>query len=170
MADDAKQAKKVSFSQVSNHVLKDDALSLRAKGLYCLIKCYITIPGFILYKNTLKKSSREGETAFENAWKELKDKGYLLQWKVKAGDGRFHYGYKLPYENDHTHVSQGVEKPDVDNPGGGKKGCINKTDASNTELNKTDISKSQSPKKRDNVNDVREKQTGKPHADSVWNF
>ena len=43
--------KKIYFSQVSNEALRDENLSLKAKGLYALIQSYITIENFILYKD-----------------------------------------------------------------------------------------------------------------------
>jgi hypothetical protein len=40
--------KKTYFSQVSNEALRDNTLSLKAKGLYALIQSYITIENFTL--------------------------------------------------------------------------------------------------------------------------
>ena len=45
--------KKVNFSMVSNEILRNDAVSLKAKGLYALIQSYITIEDFSLYKGFL---------------------------------------------------------------------------------------------------------------------
>ena len=87
--------KRVYFTQVSNHALRDPDLSLKAKGLYSLIQSYLTIEDFILYKNTLRKQCKEGEKAFESAWKELKDVGYLIQYKLKGDRGEFYYEYEL---------------------------------------------------------------------------
>ncbi|EJO5349326.1 DnaD domain protein [Clostridium botulinum] len=75
--------KKVYFTQVSNSALRDNTISLKAKGLYSLIQSYITMEDFTLYKNYLKKQCKEGEKAFESAWKELKDNGYLIQYRFQ---------------------------------------------------------------------------------------
>ncbi|MBA4509774.1 DnaD domain protein [Clostridium sporogenes] len=75
--------KKVYFTQVSNNALRDNSISLKAKGLYALIQSYITLEDFTLYKNYLKKQCKEGEKAFESAWKELKDAGYLIQYRLQ---------------------------------------------------------------------------------------
>lgn len=95
--------KKVYFSQVSNVALRDNNLSLKAKGLYALIQSYITIEDFVLYKTTLKKQCIEGEKAFESTWKELKDAGYLIQYRLQDKtpneEGKvlntFYYEYEL---------------------------------------------------------------------------
>jgi len=124
------------FSIISNHALRDPKLSLKAKGLYSLIRSYITMDNFTLYKNTLIKQCQEKETSFESTWKELKDKGYLLQHKNRVKDGSFHYTYELL---DKSIINSGGIPQ---NPGGGsstewKKGVYNKTDLNNTYLNNT---------------------------------
>lgn len=89
------RGKKVYFSQVSNNALRDINLSLKAKGLYALIQSYITIEDFTLYKTTLKKVCKEGDKSFENTWKELKDNGYLIQYRLQGEKGYFYYEYEL---------------------------------------------------------------------------
>ena len=55
-----------------------------SKGLYSLIQSYITIPNFVLYKDYLMKQCKEGRDAFNSTWKELKDAGYLIQYKERG--------------------------------------------------------------------------------------
>lgn len=117
------KSKKVFFSQVSNTALRDKKLSLKAKGLYSLIQSYITIEGFILYKNTLKKDCAEGDTAFESAWLELKKAGYLVQYKHQNGNGVFIYEYEL----------LDTLQPHPQNLPYGKEGVYNNTDINNTD-------------------------------------
>lgn len=83
------------FTQVSNTLLRDQNISLKAKGLYCLISSYLNMINFTLYKGTLKKSCQEGRDSFDKAWNELKEAGYLIQHKTKANNGRFIYEYEL---------------------------------------------------------------------------
>ena len=123
--------KKIYFSQVSNYALRDENLSLKAKGLYSLIQSYITIEGFVLYKNTLKKDCSEGNTAFESAWNELKQFGYLKQFKLKTPEGYFSYEYDL-IDIIHTPENEGV-----DNLPSGKGGVSNKTNSNYTYSNNT---------------------------------
>jgi hypothetical protein len=124
--------KKVYFTQVSNHALRDKNLSLKAKGLFALIQSFVTLPDFILYKNTLKKNCEEGQKAFESTWKELKDKGYLAQEKHQNPDGTFYYVYELLDVPIQTPKKEGMDKG-----GYGKGGVYNNTYSNNTDLNNT---------------------------------
>lgn len=128
--------KKVNkFTQISNQVLLDDRLSLKAKGLYSMIQHYITIPDFVLYLNTLKKGIKEGNHTFNSAWKELKDLGYLIQERKRDTEsGKFYYEYELvDFIEDNPHT----DFPHTDNPHYGKEGVYNNTDLNNTDLNNT---------------------------------
>ena len=98
--------KKVNFSQIPNTVLRGNTLSRKAKGLYCEIYSYITIPDFKLSKSYLMNKGEEGESAFNSMWKELKDKGYLKQYRIRVPKGQsdsvngFIYEYDLLDEPD----------------------------------------------------------------------
>lgn len=124
--------KKNYFSQVSNNVLRDKKLSLKAKGLYALIQSYTTIEDFVLYKSMLVKQSDGGQTVFNGAWNELKENGYLLQEKKNTGSGWL-YEYEL--------LDTPIDRlPTGGKPIHGEMGVYNNTDLSNTDLsNKKDI-------------------------------
>lgn len=95
--------KKINFAPVSNSALKDPRLSLKAKGLYALIQSYITMPNFLLNKGWLRDRCREGEKAFDSAWKELKDCGFLKQYRIPNGkNDTFRYEYELLDEADES--------------------------------------------------------------------
>lgn len=100
---DGKFRKKESFTMVYNTLLHDNSISMRAKGLYAIIQSYITIPNFVLYKSFLISNATEGTTAFNSAWNELKEKGYLKQFKMRTENG-FTYQYEL------------LDKPDLSTP------------------------------------------------------
>lgn len=128
MPSGAFRKKKVSFSQVSNIALRDEDLSLKAKGLLALIESYLSLDNFVLYKQFLINKSTDGETSFRGAWKELKDKGYLIQYKLKNNETKqFYYEYEV-CDNpcvENPHVAQEIEiphdeKPHVENPHVGK--------------------------------------------------
>ena len=110
--------RKVSFTQVSNIAIRDENLSLKAKGLLALIESYLSLDGFTLYKNFLISKSKDGESAFRGAWNELKDAGYLIQYKLKDEQSHFYYEYEVvdnPHvENQHVE-NHTVETPPVDN-------------------------------------------------------
>ena len=86
--------KRKGFAQVSNTALMDKTLSIKAKGLYAMIEAYISIPDFILYKDFLIKQSNDGERSFNSGWTELKEKGYLIVYKIQTPKG-FVYEYEL---------------------------------------------------------------------------
>ena len=148
--------KSKGFAQISNDVLRNPNLSLKAKGLYSLIESYLTIEDWDLYKNFLIKQCKEKETAFDGAWKELKDAGYLIQYKIKDKlTGKWIYEYELldepvvqnkkqsipsiqkPHPENPGVENPGVENPGVENPGVENQG-VNNTNLTNTNLNNTD--------------------------------
>ncbi|WP_020072449.1 hypothetical protein [Faecalispora sporosphaeroides] len=95
--------RKTKFAQVSNAALHDDKLSLKAKGLYSLIQSLITMPDADLSIWKIKLKCKEGSKAFDAAWKELKDCGYLKQYRMPTGErGKFKYEYDLLEEPDLT--------------------------------------------------------------------
>lgn len=105
MPSGAFRKKKTSFAQVSNVALRDETLSLKAKGLLALIESYLSLDNFTLYKQFLINKSKDGETAFRSAWKELKDKGYLIQYKLKDEETKqFYYEYEV------------CDNPHIENP------------------------------------------------------
>ena len=147
--------KQVPFTMVSNAAIRDSDLSLGAKGLYCLIQSFITIPNFTLYKNTLKKQCLEGEQAFQTKWNELKEKGWLIQYKIRDHEtGQFFYEYELLDEKDtekntQQNMKRTGKKPSkplkkrdsfhtpktlgVDPSNGGEVGVYNNNDSTNTD-------------------------------------
>ena len=88
--------RKTNFATVSNEALQDSKLSLKAKGLYAMIQSYINTPDYDLYKWYLLKLCREGERAFDSAWKELKEHGYLKLYRMPGQKrAQFVYEYEL---------------------------------------------------------------------------
>lgn len=127
--------KKIYFSQVSNEALRDENLSLKAKGLYALIQSYITIENFTLYKETLKSACRDGRDSFDSAWKELKKQGYLKQYKIQGERGKIFYEYELldiPVKDNDEIKSPHTDFPYTEKPSYGKRGVYNNTINNNT--------------------------------------
>ena len=163
--------KKIYFTQVSNTALRDTNLSLKAKGLYALINSYITLEDFTLYKTTLLKNCAEGKKAFDAAWKELKDAGYLIQYRLQGEKGKFYYEYELldePQSTEMAEISQSIHIPKkevVDNGGSGKRvtakrGIYNNTNLNNTDLNNTNIN---------NISSSKEEAGEKKEEDNTFN-
>lgn len=91
----SRQLKKYNFSMVYNTALQDPKLSLKAKGLYSLIQSMITRESDV-YKWQIKQYCREGDTAFESAWNELKTNGYLKIYRSPTGANKtFCYEFEL---------------------------------------------------------------------------
>ena len=74
---DGQFRKKRGFTAVQNAVAKNTDISLKAKGLYLLIQAFITMPDVSWKKSDFEAMCKEGTKAFNSAWDELKNKGYL---------------------------------------------------------------------------------------------
>lgn len=81
---------KRGFTIASNAAIRDMTLSLKAKGLYILIRSFITLieadPSFVLTKTFLIAHCLEKERAFNSAWDELKSRGYLKVYINPKGE------------------------------------------------------------------------------------
>jgi len=109
--------KRTYYAQVSNVALRDETMSLKAKGLLALIESYLSLDNFILYRDFLISKSLDGETAFRGAWKELKEHGYLIQYKLKDNDTRqFYYEYEICDNPQVENQPMGVNTTQVHNP------------------------------------------------------
>ena len=114
--------KRTFYAQVSNVALRDETMSLKAKGLLAFIESYLSLDNFVLYKDFLMSKSLDGETAFRGAWKELKEHGYLIQYKLKDKETKqFYYEYEIcdnpQVENQPMDiVTTQVYNPQVGNP------------------------------------------------------
>lgn len=89
---------------------RDRDISLKAKGLYLVIQANITMPDKRWRKEDFKSMTCEGKKAFDGAWNELKEAGYLkvhmysngVTWTVEyelldepaAGAHTFYYNSK----------------------------------------------------------------------------
>ncbi len=76
-----------------SEIITDKTISLKAKGLYAIIHQCLKIKDFTIYKENLIDYSKDGKKSFESAWKELKDKGYLKQHRLKNPNGQYYYKY-----------------------------------------------------------------------------
>ena len=68
---------KKGFTVVQNEITRDRDISLKAKGLYLVIQANITMPDKRWRKEDFKSMTCEGKKAFDGAWNELKEAGYL---------------------------------------------------------------------------------------------
>ena len=75
------------------NILSDRNVSIKAKGIYCMIKC-LNDNNEKVTQQILCNYTSTGEKAIVTGIKELKDKGYLAIEKINV-NGRFIYEYKL---------------------------------------------------------------------------
>ena len=133
------------FTMVPNDFVINPSYEIETRLLYIIIKRYITIPNFILYKKTLQKALNVSSNTFDKYWSQLKDLGLLIQDK-KHVNGRWKYYYKLlspsQIEQDPKNwgvvqdpKKQGIEKQEGENEGEFNNNDFNNTYSSNTYLN-----------------------------------
>lgn len=92
---------KQGYTAVQNGITRDRTVSLKAKGLYLLIQSYITIPDSHWHKQQFMKMVQEGRKAFDSAWNELKEKGYL-HMHIYTNGKVFDHEYELLDEPDNS--------------------------------------------------------------------
>ncbi len=104
--------KNKNFTVMSNYHLKDKSLSLKAKGLLCLI---LSLPEDWDYSiKGLCAICKENETAVKSTLDELKRFKYLSITKQHSVNGRFEYVYNI-YEQPCNNLPE-VGKPPLVNP------------------------------------------------------
>lgn len=87
--------KKNGYTVVQNTISRDKRLSMKAKGLYLIIQSYITMPDKQWHKSDFMNMVSEGKAAFNSAWDELKENGYLKIYIVHAGKRGTYREYEL---------------------------------------------------------------------------
>ena len=104
------------FAMVCNHALRDNMLSLAAKGLYMVISSFAGMPGWSLTKRALAQYS-ESQYALEKAWHELQQAGLLKHRCFRQNQtGAFTHVYDLLERPDETPAYQYISPSD--RPGG----------------------------------------------------
>ena len=83
------------YTTVFNEALRDNTLSLSAKGLYAVIKSFIGLKDFQLSKRCLAYACSDSSYMLNAAWSELKKKGYLQHLFTTAENGAFCHIYNL---------------------------------------------------------------------------
>jgi hypothetical protein len=131
-----------NYTVMSNYHLRDNNLSLKAKGLMSLL---LSLPDDWDFSiNGLLSLIKESETCLRSTLDELKRFNYLIVTKYNDENGRFDYIYNL-YEIPQTEPLPDTQKPDIQNLYMENGGQLN-TNIINTERLNTD-SKEKSRKK-----------------------
>lgn len=124
-----------NYTVMSNYHLRDNNLSLKAKGLMSLL---LSLPdNWDFSINGLLSLIKESETCLRSTLDELKKFNYLIVTKYNDENGRFDYIYNL-YEIPQTEPLPDTQKPDVQNLYMENEGQLN-TNIINTERLNTDL-------------------------------
>ena len=78
--------KKTNFTMISNVIVRDNQLSLKAKGMALILSHFP--PNWHFYQEKLQDYSLDRRTAVSNALKELESRGYLKRTQIRE-NGRF---------------------------------------------------------------------------------
>lgn len=76
-----------NFTQIPNDCLRDESLSLKAKGLLAVIYSLAKIDSWNFTIGGLLTRCKENETAIYSAINELKERGYCWTEKIRSEDG-----------------------------------------------------------------------------------
>jgi hypothetical protein len=96
-----------NYSIISNVCLRDDNISMKAKGLYSYL---VTLPdNWVIYQQELLNHFPDGRTAISAAMDELEKYGYMRKERTRGADGRMSgWDYTL-YE--HPQVADNQASP-----------------------------------------------------------
>ena len=91
-----RKGKSGEFAYVSNDVLKNEKLSLEAKGLYSYIQTYIQIPDIEVSKKFLLENCISNDKEiFTKAWNELKEAGFIKEYQILKENGEVVEEYEI---------------------------------------------------------------------------
>lgn len=122
------------FSMISNALLNDKAISLKAKGVYAFM--YSKPDDFNFTIKSMSKMLLEGQRAIMMALQELKDAGWVMYIKNPDGTGEYHLSDEPKLDFSNQAIDPNCCNPNLDNSSLLKQQCIN-----NKELNNnTDVS------------------------------
>ena len=107
-----REENKVSYTRISNELLKDKDLSLAAKSLLITM---LSLPDDWSYSTVgLASIVKESKNTIHRLLKELEDNNYLIRKSIRDEKGRFvrydYYIYELPYHN-----IRDMDLPDMEN-------------------------------------------------------
>ena len=92
--------KNANYTTISNYHLRDQELSLKAKGLLCL---FLSLPEEWHYSvRGIASICKEGVDCIKNTLKELEKRGYLVRTQIRRADGRMGEIEYVIYEQSQT--------------------------------------------------------------------
>lgn len=125
---------RINYSQISNSLLNDKTLSLKAKGLYSFMFSKPDDYNFTI--RSLSKQLLEGQRAIMGTLQELRDKGWISYTKFPDGSGEYYLN-----ENPNLHNSN-LDNPNCQNPNLHNSNLLKEQRINNTDIyNNTDNNK-----------------------------
>lgn len=133
------------FTTIPNEILRSEKLSLKAKGLLCML---LSLPSdWVLYKKQLPDMCKDGYDSVMTAFKELEENGYIISIQIRNELGH-HKGWNYVVYDDPAKIENTTpDKPNMDKPNRGNPNrgnplpdntCLLKKDNTNTDLTKKD--------------------------------
>ena len=126
--------KNSNFTVVDNEILKNNKLSLKAKGLLVILLSLPDDWGFSV--SGLSSLSKDGRDSTRSTLKELENNGYLKMEQTKNDDGMFgkvvYNVYEVPFTGNPSTGNPFTDKPFTDNPHNKE---LNNKELNNKELN-----------------------------------
>lgn len=104
------QKQKTNFTQISNELLNNEKLSLKAKGLYSHL--FSKPNGWDFRTERIAKQSKDGVDGVRSGIHELEKEGFLKRTRQASG--------RVVYNLYHTPHLDFTTKPHLENPTGGK--------------------------------------------------
>ncbi|MDI7862371.1 hypothetical protein MRS76_10415 [Rhizobiaceae bacterium n13] len=122
------------FTMVPKALIRSPSLSLKAKGLYCLL--FAKPDGWTYVEEALIRESTDGRDGFRACIAELVKSGWLSKQQVQDENRKF----------SHTDWHLSVDGKPGDGSSVDGKAVAGKSDTNNTDGNNTDLNKTVSPK------------------------
>lgn len=127
MKDSIKKSK-IPFTQISNKLLNDDRISLKAKGIYAYM--YSKTDDWNFTIKSMSKQLLEGMRSISSALSELKQYGWVSYEKNNDGSGVYHFHIEPELQNDDL-GNPNVQNPNLRNRNLRKRNPINNIDNTN---------------------------------------
>lgn len=123
----------IPFTQISNQLLNDKNISLKAKGIYAFM--YSKHYDFTFTINSMSKLLAEGQRSISRALNELKENGWVSYTKHSDGSGEYHLHIQPidvePKTTEKTENAQNEKEPNVQKRRLAKRTPLNKKELSN---------------------------------------
>lgn len=98
-----RERKPAHFVKIPNDLILDTSLPLETRGLYARVKNYVNLKEKSLRVEQVRYVCNVGLFTFRRIWKQLKDSGYLKQYRLPHGNsGGWDYEYVLLNKADTT--------------------------------------------------------------------